>query len=541
MKSPKPIAVMVAILLLIGAVAGFTANPAAATPPTTDSFLAARFGAQWLITQADPSGAIGGSTATSSVYNGTAQAVLALTAARQGEPTVDAAVAWLEANADDLASIDASQNPGFVGLVGTLLLVADNQAIDPTDFGGVDLVATLDDTLQPSGLYGDTDATYDGVYRQSLALMGLAAVGAKVPEGAVDWLTDQQCGSTATDPVTPPAAIGGWEDFRADTSVACSAPDPDNWMDSGPDTNSTALAIQALAVVGEPATADPLVYLASVQDPISGGFAFISGPGVDANSTAVVIQAIVASGGDVTDPPWQRAGGNPLTSLLSWQIGCGDATSVGAFQANWAPGANFMATVQGVWGAAEAELTDLPTWFDGRAAFTDVCEDNNIFIGEIASVGSWDVIRGFADGTFRPTLAASRQAMAAFFYRSSGEPPFTPTGQTFDDVAPTHPFYKEIEWAVASGIVVGFGDGTFRPTTPASRQATAAFFYRQAGSPSYTPTGQSFTDVAPNHAFYEEIEWLVSIDVIDGFSDGTFRPTLATSRQAAAAYLVRFD
>jgi len=38
------------------------------------------------------------------------------------------------------------------------------------------------------GLFGSGDPTYDGVYRQSAAIMGLAAAGADVPPSAVAWL-----------------------------------------------------------------------------------------------------------------------------------------------------------------------------------------------------------------------------------------------------------------------------------------------------------------------------------------------------------------
>jgi hypothetical protein len=50
--------------------------------------------------------------------------------------------------------------------------------------------------------------------------------------------------------------------------------------------------------------------------------------------------------------------------------------------------------------------------------------------------------------------------------------------QTFSDVPPTHPFYAEIEWGAANGIINGFDDGTFRPSNNVTRQAVAAFVAR---------------------------------------------------------------
>lgn len=50
--------------------------------------------------------------------------------------------------------------------------------------------------------------------------------------------------------------------------------------------------------------------------------------------------------------------------------------------------------------------------------------------------------------------------------------------QTFADVTPTNPFFDEVEWAAANGIVEGYGDGTFRPANVVTRQAAVAFLAR---------------------------------------------------------------
>jgi hypothetical protein len=45
-------------------------------------------------------------------------------------------------------------------------------------------------------------------------------------------------------------------------------------------------------------------------------------------------------------------------------------------------------------------------------------------------------------------------------------------------VAVGHPFCKEINWLKANGIATGFEDGTFRPGDNVTRQAMAAFLFR---------------------------------------------------------------
>lgn len=48
----------------------------------------------------------------------------------------------------------------------------------------------------------------------------------------------------------------------------------------------------------------------------------------------------------------------------------------------------------------------------------------------------------------------------------------------FSDVPPGHPFHDDIDWLADYGITTGFGDGTFRPSEPVTRQAMAAFMHR---------------------------------------------------------------
>jgi hypothetical protein len=93
---------------------------------------------------------------------------------------------------------------------------------------------------------------------------------------------------------------------------------------------------------------------------------------------------------------------------------------------------------------------------------------------------------GFSEGngtrTFRPGVAASRDMMAAFFYRLAGSPAYTPGASPFTDVTPQTPFYKEILWLASRGITTGWpeanGTRTFRPTLPVNRDQVAAFVYR---------------------------------------------------------------
>ncbi|MFB7464196.1 prenyltransferase/squalene oxidase repeat-containing protein [Streptomyces sp. NPDC056224] len=170
----------------------------------------------------------------------------------------------------------------------------------------------------PSGLYGKNDPKYDGVWRQSFALLAQHTVGVKPAAQAVDWLTGQQC------------ANGSFPSFRADTAKAC---DASTYIDS----NATAAAVQALAALGghDETVKKAVGWLKSVQRE-DGGWSNNPGgamdTGTDANSTGIVISALVAAGEKPAEVK-SKAGKSAYEALLTFQLGCSaePAADRGAF------------------------------------------------------------------------------------------------------------------------------------------------------------------------------------------------------------------
>ncbi|MEU3710253.1 prenyltransferase/squalene oxidase repeat-containing protein [Streptomyces catenulae] len=155
----------------------------------------------------------------------------------------------------------------------------------------------------PAGLYGSGDPQYDGVWRQSLALLAQHTVRVEPAAAAVDWLTGQQC------------ADGSFTAYRADTTKACGA-------STMRDTNQTGAAVQALAALGgHGATVEKAVHwLRSVQND-DGGWPSMPGSASDANSTAVVIGALTAAGQDPAKVESPK-GHTPYEGLLTFRLGC---------------------------------------------------------------------------------------------------------------------------------------------------------------------------------------------------------------------------
>ncbi|MFE8015011.1 prenyltransferase/squalene oxidase repeat-containing protein [Streptomyces antibioticus] len=198
----------------------------------------------------------------------------------------------------------------------------------------------------PDGLYGTTDPTYDGVWRQSLALLAQESVGVTPADEAVAWLAGQQC------------ANGAFAAFRADAGSSTNGGKPCD-AKLMVDTNSTAAATQALAALGghDAEVRKAVTWLKSVQN-ADGGWGYTPGGASDANSTSVVTGALAQGG--VTVPNLRKDGKSPYDALHALALPC-DGKDAGAFA--YQPGkkgelaANADATAAAVLGLLSEPLT----------------------------------------------------------------------------------------------------------------------------------------------------------------------------------------
>ncbi len=261
-----------------------------------------------------------GADTSPSTVGGTLDAMLALSAAGYGmtEPFPGKSAAPLDFLADNPAAVveyaafEGNQVGGSQAGKLVLALTAANQ--DPRSFVDHNFVISVTERLEPSGAFGVADA-----FKQSLAMLALAAVREPVPTSAVNWLIDQQ------------AEDGSWDDGFGTLA------NPD----------ATAMAIMALLAAGESPADDPIsdavAFLAQAQLP-DGSWEYSVGFGGNASSTALVAQALSALGEDWYSGAggWSANGVAPLALLLAGQ------SESGAFQADFGQGPfdDFFTSVQ---------------------------------------------------------------------------------------------------------------------------------------------------------------------------------------------------
>ncbi|HVX21335.1 MAG TPA: hypothetical protein VHB02_08305 [Acidimicrobiales bacterium] len=367
------LALGVGLASTVTAGAASSASAASSAAPQLPQLPAARQAAGWLAGQFNDQGFIPLTPGSSQPYLfATAESVLALAAAGTDLPLARQALSYLGANLASYVTTGGADGPGPLAL---LALDAEALGVDPRSFGGTDLVARLLATQQSTGddagLFGTETqlATYAaGTYDQGLALAALAGAGVHGTApvaAAVSWLTAQQCPG------------GGWS--LPDQALNPCTGNPATFM--GPDTNSTALAVEGLAAqkaLTSATAGGALGFFAAGQD-ADAGWSYL--PNSEAapqtsqpTSTALVIQGLLALGATPATASFTKGSASPLSTLLSFRLTAG--TAVGAFTF---PGTttspNLIATYEAV-----PALAGLPIPFGpSGTGYWEVASDGGLF------------------------------------------------------------------------------------------------------------------------------------------------------------------
>lgn len=346
------------VLLVVGLVLAWTVPIAAADRSQDEAALV------WLRGFQQADGGFTNGYAAGSDLGATTEVMLAAAAAGQDCST------WLSsAGNSPLDYLAAQVKQGAVkdaaGLTRAVLAtVATGQ--DPRNFGGKDLVQAL-----LAAQDKDTRRFGDSLYAHAYAMLALHNAGAPVPQSAIDLLKMQI------------ADDGAWSLFGGPTAGLA-------------DTNTTALAMQALGAVGErDAASGALPYLQRMQNG-DGGFPYQKpsawGTDTDANSTAVVLQALYALGEPMSN--WAATGIDPLGALLAlW-----DASSGGYYWQAAVPFANIMASAQAVQAAEGMNLVNLAVVGASRAPQATKTTSPVVVLDAVSDVPLLPASGGFTPG-----------------------------------------------------------------------------------------------------------------------------------------------
>ena len=173
-----------------------------------------------------------------------------------------------------------------------------------------------------------------------------------------------------------------------------------------------------------------------------------------------------------------------------------------------------------------------------KPGFTDVPADA-WYAQAVQTVVGQGLFSGTSATTFDPEGTMTRGMVVTVLHRMAGEP-VADAGVSFPDVAPDSYCAAAVAWASGSGLVEGYGDGTFGPDDAVTREQLAAILYRYAGSPAVPNLLLTFTDAGEIGDWASDaVRWVVDRKLLQG-SGNLLMPQGIATRAQVAAILARF-
>ena len=148
---------------------------------------------------------------------------------------------------------------------------------------------------------------------------------------------------------------------------------------------------------------------------------------------------------------------------------------------------------------------------------------------------------GYSDGTVRPNGKITRAEVATIFFRlldDDTRAKYWSSENNFSDVSADKWYNNAVSTLSNMGVIGGYADGTFRPDAPISRAEFAKIavsFTQNNGSAVYN----YFTDVKTTDWFAPYVTAAKDAGLIEGYSDGSFKPESKITRAEACAIVNR--
>lgn len=178
------------------------------------------------------------------------------------------------------------------------------------------------------------------------------------------------------------------------------------------------------------------------------------------------------------------------------------------------------------------------------APFTDV-DTAKWYHLSVDYVLTHKMMNGVSSRAFAPNANLTRGMLVQILYNLEGKP--KGTAANFSDVQADAWYAEAVGWAASNKVVTGYADGTFRPNAAVTREQAAAILYRYAKSKDIdVSVGEntnilSYVDVqqASEYAI-PALQWAVGAGVLNGKNGDRLAPTGTATRAEIAAIMQRW-
>lgn len=154
------------------------------------------------------------------------------------------------------------------------------------------------------------------------------------------------------------------------------------------------------------------------------------------------------------------------------------------------------------------------------------------------------LMSGMDTAVFAPYANTTRAQIAVIFYRMEGSPAVEGENSFTDVVrdSGTAWFYDAVTWAQKNGIMGGYGNSSFAPNDPITREQLAAIFYRYAQYKGYDTTqgGMAIREFDDYESISDyamgAMAWAVNTGLVKGDSNLLYPKGTATRAEIAALF-----
>lgn len=356
---------------------------------------------------------------------------------------------------------------------------------DPRNFGGIDLVEILKNTMLPNGHFADSVADRktgkpvgnDLINAHCFGVIAMHCAGEPIPnrDKCLEWLIDKQLPD------------GG---FTWDVK---SFSDPEDYQKVESEVDMTAAALMTFAILGldenHPVVIDALDFLKKKQSDDGG---FYSWGNENPESCSWVIQALTMLGQDPMGEAWTKpSGGNPVSAMLKFQLEDGSFTHVFDENDDLPIYENGMSTEQALYGMADA-YNKIGVYDLLNNKYRSEAEKNlfsDFKPGQFGFSATMDlvydyVLNGYADGTFKSEKPVTRAEFAKFLVyglKLTDELMEGEEENIFTDVSSNHWAKGCIYVCADKGYVRGTTNSSFAPSKNITGEELMTMLVRGAG------------------------------------------------------------
>lgn len=197
------------------------------------------------------------------------------------------------------------------------------------------------------------------------------------------------------------------------------------------------------------------------------------------------------------------------------------------------------AEVPAAGGGTGVDSAKLTSESQPASSFSDVPADA-WYAEAIAYCQQNGIMSGTTSAAFAPEAALTRAMLAAVLHRMS-DTPFVADPLAFTDAVAGSWYSDAVSWAAKTGVISGYGGGTFGINDPTTREQAAAILWRYAGNPESARTADVADSAAISTWAQAAVRWTGANGILEGMLENDrFDPKANIKRGEVASMLYHY-